>query len=122
MRKAKVVIGKEVAVFHTRWEAGTCSHFVIETVCLGFILFYFLSVFTHDYRSGLVFVSLHPGHRVTLFDVGIQQICVGSMKEHHGRAASARPCFFCVSPSSPRILALVHHSPRTSLVIIGRLM
>lgn len=32
----------------------------------------FLSVFRHDYGSGLVFVSLYPGHRVTLFDVGVQ--------------------------------------------------
>lgn len=30
----------------------------------------FLSVFKHEY--GVALFSLHPGHRVTLFDVGVQ--------------------------------------------------
>lgn len=114
MRKPKVVIGKEVAAFHTRWEGGTCGHFVIETVCLSFILFYFLSVFTHDYGSGLVFVSLHPGHRVTLFDVGVQRNCVCSTKEHHGRAAGARLAPSCQLPG-PAFFVSHHLAPESLL-------
>lgn len=34
------------------------------------ILLFFLSVFNHDY--GVALFSPHPGHRVTLFDVGVQ--------------------------------------------------
>lgn len=34
------------------------------------IFFVFLSVFNHDY--GVALFSLHPGHRVTLSDVGVQ--------------------------------------------------
>lgn len=60
------------------WQrSGRHSHQVggrdMRSLCgLNSMLGVFLSVFRHDCGSGLVFVSLHPGHRVTLFHVGVQ--------------------------------------------------
>ena len=57
-----------------KWLSFTPGGKEAQAVILWFkqYAWVFLSVFRHDYRSGLVFVSPHPGHRVTLFDVGVQ--------------------------------------------------
>ena len=59
----KTVIGREMAVTsqvggRNMWVGGLNSVLI------------FLSVFKHEY--GVALFSLHPGHRVTLFDVGVQ--------------------------------------------------
>lgn len=57
-----IVIGREMAV-----TGGKDGH--VLTWWFKQYAYFFLSVFNHDY--GVALFSLHPGHRVTLFDVGV---------------------------------------------------
>lgn len=58
-----IVIGREMAVM----PGGKDGHAL--TWWFKQYAYFFLSVFNHDY--GVALFSLHPGHRVTLFDVGV---------------------------------------------------
>lgn len=57
---------EEAVVTHAVQEGGTGVIFVVRTVCL------FLICAQMRLWNNLVFASLHPGHRLALFEVGVQ--------------------------------------------------
>lgn len=107
-----IVIGREMAVM----PGGKEGHAVTWWFKQYAYFFCFLSVFNHDY--GVALFSLHPGHRVTLFDVGVQWNYVCSTEEHHGWAARARPApsWQLSWPAFLFLIAMPH--PETSLLLI----